>query len=57
MCGLYKAYAAELMGEFLREHWNEHEMARGWLGEYGSIRVGVVFRGLSRLMVLTPSCS
>jgi tryptophanyl-tRNA synthetase len=35
MCGPCKAYAAELMAEFLRGHQEEREIARGRLGEYG----------------------
>ena len=35
MCGPCKAYAAELMAEFLRGHQEEREIARERLGEYG----------------------
>ena len=47
-CGPYKACAAELMADFLREHQNKREIARARLSEYDSLGVGVVFRGLSR---------
>ncbi|MEA3282512.1 MAG: hypothetical protein U9Q68_08140 [Euryarchaeota archaeon] len=48
ICGPYKAYASELMDDFLREHQNKREIAREQLSEYGSLRDGAVFRGLSR---------
>ncbi|MEA3324118.1 MAG: hypothetical protein U9Q37_03125 [Euryarchaeota archaeon] len=35
MCGPCKAYAAELMAEFLRGHQEEREIARERLDEYG----------------------
>ncbi|MBA1343234.1 MAG: Tryptophan--tRNA ligase [ANME-2 cluster archaeon] len=35
MCGPCKAYAAELMADFLREHQEEREIARERLDEYG----------------------
>jgi tryptophanyl-tRNA synthetase len=35
MCGACKAYAAELMADFLRDHQQEREIARERLGEYG----------------------
>jgi len=35
VCGRCKAYAAELMAEFLREHQELRELARDRLGEYG----------------------
>jgi tryptophanyl-tRNA synthetase len=34
-CGPYKAYAAELIADFLHKHRKEHEIAREQLGEYG----------------------
>ncbi len=34
MCGACKAYAAELMADFLRDHQQEREIARERLGEY-----------------------
>jgi len=48
MCGPYKAYAAELMADFLREHQNKRGIARERLSKYGSPGGGAVFRGLSR---------
>ena len=48
MCGPCKAYAAELMAEFQREHQNERGLVREWLSEYGSLGGGVGFWGLSR---------
>ena len=56
-CGPYKAYAAELMADFLREHQNERGIVRERLSEYGSLEGGVVFRDCRDAMVLTPSCS
>ena len=47
MCRPCKAYAAERMADFLREHQDERGIGRG-LGEYDSLGGGVVFRGLSR---------
>ena len=44
-CGPYKACAAELMADFLREHQKEREIARERLSEYGSLGGG----GFSRL--------
>ena len=35
MCGTCKAYAAELMADFLRDHQHEREIARERLDEYG----------------------
>ena len=35
MCGACKAYAAELIADFLRDHQQEREIARERLGEYG----------------------
>ena len=36
------------MADFLREHQNERGIVMGRLSEYGSLGVGVIFRGLSR---------
>ena len=36
-CGPYKACAAELMADFLREHQKEREIARERLSEYDSL--------------------
>jgi hypothetical protein len=42
-CGPYKAYAAELMADFLREHQNKRGIARERLSEYGSLGGGWFF--------------
>ena len=58
MCGSCKAYTAELLADFLREHQNERGIARERLGEYGLFwGLGWVFGGCRDAMVLAPSCS